>query len=36
MTASEGYMFVTSESSCIAFANMFTEVAVVALINLAV
>lgn len=32
MTASEGYMFVTSESICIAFANIFAEVAVVALI----
>ena len=32
MTASEGYMYVTSESICIAFGNIFVEVAVVALI----
>ena len=32
MTASEDYMFVTSESICVAFANMFAEVAVVALL----
>jgi hypothetical protein len=32
MTASEDYVFVTSESICVAFANVFVEVAVVALL----